>query len=230
MGGIIDDSTDSELQLMKKETEVEISRAEKGAGNKGASAQDTDAGIALGIALSAVTGGISNMIEVAVTTFQEVKGGANPLPAARSGKGRDMFGGHRHESRFTDVAAPEAKKTSVNLMTVSAVGVDRKAKADPAIDAGGIKIAKQSLRGISGAKVDPKSLTVPKMDTSKLKFKLGRIERELKEDANLAPESSNIDRRMEEKLKRGDDRAEIKVEQAPIIKEKLAQKSASPAL
>ena len=236
MSGLLQDSTDPELRVMKQETEAKLATAEKGAGAR-STAQDTDAGIAMAVALSAVTGGVSNIIDVVVTTLQEIKSGPSALPSAPSGN--RASGRKISVSRFTNSEPETPKSKSVDLMSPVAVKgaapakpqVAGTARRDTSLDGGGIKLAKQSLSGISGAKAKPSDLVHPALDAAKLKFELGAIKGELEKDSAINTETQVLSRRDEEKLNRGVDNVEKKTDTSPKLAEKMApRKPPQPAV
>ena len=225
MSGILQDSTDPELRAMQQQTEAKVKQA---TGGKGSMAQDTDAGLALAVVLSAVTGGISNVIEAVAATVQEVKQGSAYANTGMPGK--------KQASRFVDPPVAQApKQKSIDLMSRSAAIPQAKTSIGYAglLDVGGIKLANQSLSGMTGmagAKTSINDLAHPKIDTNKLKFELGAIKKEIAKDADITPVSQTLSRRDAEKLARGVDTVEKKVEQSPIIKKKFAQQSAAPTV
>lgn len=221
MSGILQESTDPELKVMKDQTEAKLAAAEKGAGKK-STGQDTDAGIAMAVALSAVTGGISNIVDVVMTTLQEVKSAPTPSASMPGSKPTTK----KSVSRFTDSAPEVPKQQSVNLMSPMAtrpIGAKPTVTAAKAanLDGGDIKLAKQSLAGISGAKASPGALVHAALDTAKLKFKLGAIKSEIEKDADVTVETQVLSRRDQEKLNRGVDSVEKKIDTAPKVAEKI---------
>lgn len=240
------DMTDPQLQDRAEHLNQKLAAAEKGSSPAG-NARDTDAGVALSVAMSAATGGLSPVIEAIVTALDESRNTTNKSAFTPTGAGgkKTRMPGERPVSRFTDIkpvtgAVAAAPKTQgINLM--SPVAATSKFTALPA----GVKstillkpagkgpeplkkedVAKAKLPAASAAaiKVDAKKMQKPAID--KLKIKLGEVKKEQETPSTLPLDvDDDVGKRLEHQLKVGSPLAIQRIQQAPQpVQQQLAKK------